>query len=349
MYSNQTSDLEYSNQLSHKAHIEAESKQIIRPIDILKKQQETQKSLNKNNLKKKRKGKSQTQKLLKNEDSKSKKTKTQRSIAVIQNHSNAMDISSQTSEDSSDYQEDINLDFVNLIQYQPCPLVIEKVPDDALLNLSRMKFLRQVCCVCDALYAPAEMIDPLSHDELPLETMAFVLQAPDNLPITIIQCYDVSFAFSELTNCLVSPRGFLNDQLQFCRLCYNQLTNDNRVGPPKFSIANGNYVGSLPEHFLSLSQAEISLVSMGSYITKIINVQGGIGKKLVGHSTVFLNVPGPPITVLPVELQNSNFYVVFGGAATEQQKTLTKKKHLIHYDLVYSFLRFLKENNLLYK
>lgn len=147
----------------------------------------------------------------------------------------------------------------------------------------------------------------------------------------------------------MSPRGCVDGQLQFCKTCLAELTNEERTKPPKFSIANGNYIGLLPVMFSALTQAEVSLVSMGSYITKIVNVHGGIGKKLVGHSTVFLNVPGPPITILPQEIENTNFHVVFGGTATEPQKTHVKKKHLIHYDRVYAFLQFLKENNVLYR
>jgi hypothetical protein len=179
--------------------------------------------------------------------------------------------------------------------------------------------------------------------------MEYHLSAPETLAPAILDCYDVSDSYPQLQDCLVSPRGCIDGQLQFCKACLAQLVSEDRKAPPKFSIANHNWIGTLPDRFSVLSQAEVSLVSMGSYISKIVNVQGGIGKKLIGHSTVFLNSPGPPVTLLPIELENTNFNVVFGGSATDAQRNKIQRKHLIHYNRVYDFLRFLKEHNVLYR
>ncbi len=61
----------------------------------------------------------------------------------------------------------------------------------------------------------------------------------------------------------------------------------NSPYPPKFSIANGNFIGELPKNF-NLTEAEMAMIGITANIMQVKSVRGGIGQKLCGHTTVFI-------------------------------------------------------------
>ncbi|MEY5044979.1 MAG: hypothetical protein RL713_204, partial [Bacteroidota bacterium] len=215
----------------------------------------------------------------------------------------------------------------------------------------RVNFLRLVCCVCDAWH-PKKDIEILSYGNLPVNQMQSKLQPPPNLSLNLIQFYDVSNFYPELRGCLLSIKGISipNGTFNFCEDCIDHIQSKRTKTPPKFAIANGNFIGGLPEDLQDVKPTEIALVSLATHITQVVNVQGGIGKKLVGHSTVFLNKPGPPITLLPKKPIESSLQVIFAGSktATQNQKDFISSKHFVRTPKVYSLATFLKANNPLY-
>jgi cobalamin biosynthesis protein CbiD len=120
------------------------------------------------------------------------------------------------------------------------------------------------------------------------------LQFPPNLSSDLAQFYSVSHVYPELRGCLLSIKGICIErgEFNFCNSCMAALRNKHTKNPPKFAIANGNFIGDLPENLKDIKSTEVALVSLAGHITQVVKVQGGIGKKLVGHSTVFLNKPG---------------------------------------------------------
>lgn len=205
--------------------------------------------------------------------------------------------------------------------------------------------------MCDAWH-PTSNIHVLSYGDLPLAEMQSKLVYPPNLSFHLIRFYDVSSIYPELRGCLISDKGISIEkgEFNFCDDCIDHLKSKKTCNPPKFAIANGNFIGALPENLQDIKPSEVAMVSLAGHITQIVNVQGGIGKKLVGHSTVFINQPGPPISILPKKPLESSLQVVFAGGkqATQNQKDQICYKHFVRTDKVYSIGAFLKNNNHLY-
>lgn len=205
--------------------------------------------------------------------------------------------------------------------------------------------------MCDAWH-PKSCVETLPYGSLPLEEMKSKLVYPPNLSIHLIRFYDVSQVYPELRGCLLSDKGISVDrgEFNFCEQCIDHLRNKRTKNPPKFAIANGNFIGSLPDDLKDLKPTEVAMVSLAGHITQVVNVQGGIGRKLIGHSTVFINKPGPPITLLPKKPLEASLQVVFAGGkqATQNQKDQILYKHFVRTEQVYAFASFLKTNNPLY-
>ena len=60
----------------------------------------------------------------------------------------------------------------------------------------------------------------------------------------------------------------------------------NSPYPPKFSIANGNFIGELPKNF-NLTEAEMAMIGI---TMQVKSVRGGIGQKLCGHTIILFSL-----------------------------------------------------------
>ena len=206
-----------------------------------------------------------------------------------------------------------------------------------------------------------------------------LLQAPDGTPEsspllhpTLVKQYDVSLLFprhSEFKNVLLSPDGVLqhslnckNDgncscvpHLYICdhtgmRSCFKQLKKGKL---PKFSIANGNYVGQLPPEISNLSYGSRSIMRPIQTFGRIVAFSGNTGpagSSLKGHvystrlKTAFVRqkvpiVPGQtPVRVLVVS--------PFSNDASALQKAKiasTQKDYIIEPTKIRHLHQFWKE------
>lgn len=124
-----------------------------------------------------------------------------------------------------------------------------------------------VCSVCDCLH-PSDLIQckDIEYSSSLLSAMKARLTPPPNLPESLRVYYDAS-AMHQCFNCmLLSKAGIiLEDQrvkLQICTPCLQSLSNKKLSKPPKFAIANGLYIGSIPSVFDDTTLTENAMLNL---------------------------------------------------------------------------------------
>jgi hypothetical protein len=116
----------------------------------------------------------------------------------------------------------------------------------------------KACAVCDQFVQPInfQMFNPANMDS----DLFAPLEAPSDVPNKLRALYDVTSSFpgtEMLQNKLLSPRGVqtLNNEshLRMCKSCHENLKKSRRhqsLNPPKLAIANGFYIGWMPQELL---------------------------------------------------------------------------------------------------
>jgi hypothetical protein len=114
----------------------------------------------------------------------------------------------------------------------------------------------------------------------------------------------------------------------FCDECHKSLFEGATYNLPKFAIANGWAFGEIPLALKVLTQAEIRMITKAP-TTGVIHLVGrnhGRGV-LRTHTMTWKAEPKPPALLLPRELDNQDFMVVFSGAS-DSDKQQAKDKYL---------------------
>lgn len=110
--------------------------------------------------------------------------------------------------------------------------------------------------------------------------------------------HELSNVFPLLSGMLFSPRSDtkLDDQknysLRICSVCLDSLRKPNELAKPhKFAIANGFYIGQLPENLIDATLPELWLTSLASIRPPVHTIQGWKHQVLRFHATVFSSNP----------------------------------------------------------
>jgi hypothetical protein len=132
-----------------------------------------------------------------------------------------------------------------------------------------MNNLREhVCAVCDKrVFHKDRTLNSLSTSHALLKSMRRKLPFPPNLDKDLCEYYDVSSYSPDLSGIMLSKGGIMVTDIgevlmSICISCKKSLTSDNcnSVTPPKYAIANGLFIGKLPEEFNDTSKTEYALV-----------------------------------------------------------------------------------------
>ena len=116
--------------------------------------------------------------------------------------------------------------------------------------------------------------------------------------------------------------------------------------PPKFAIANHFFIGSLPEELLDATWAEMLMCSLITVIAQTHIMHGGQHCSIRSHLILFDAVPGPPATLLPIQLNQDTLYqIVLAGPSTDEQMARICKLHALHHGKVTDLLAFYKRCN----
>ncbi|OWZ07500.1 hypothetical protein PHMEG_00020100 [Phytophthora megakarya] len=211
-----------------------------------------------------------------------------------------------------------------------------------------------VCCVCDCFHSVAKVkSEPLVHRSHLMKSLKLRLKGPPNLDANLRLYYDTSDIDPSFQGLLLSRRGILVGELstilQICLSCRTSLLDKQRANPPKFAIANGLYMGSLPREFQDSTFIENSMLNMAQPMYFILIVRGGKYASLRPHSYFFRADPAPPAQMLPRNVVSEGIIgVTIVGATTTHQKAATLKAYDVRVSRLREQLKWYRENNHLY-
>ena len=204
-----------------------------------------------------------------------------------------------------------------------------------------------VCAVCDEMFPHSETkLFGASH--LPSSFFS-VLRKPSASPdgdLTLhpllLQQYDVSHYFptdSRFQGLLISPRGVeihrenCSIEIQNCCECklYICVTNGcltalQKKRIPKFAIANGNYIGQLPEAIREMTFASRSLIRPVTSFGRMGSYSDTSGTRLTGH--IYSNRLNTALVrqKLPMAPADTAIRVLIVSQMSSDQSTVSRAK-----------------------
>lgn len=205
-----------------------------------------------------------------------------------------------------------------------------------------------VCAVCDNLVLSTNL-HHFSVDELPINALRERLRPPINLPPSLVSFYTPSTPCKQLAGILLSSFGVFSHppllpecpRISICESCHSSLSNLKVHGPPKFAIANGNYMGILPEEFHDLSYTELAMTALAQNSVWLSVVKGGPHRNIRSHSYAFAAVPAAPASLLPVNITElGSFKVTIVSALTQQQFVAAARKYTVRLNFYRSNIPF---------
>ncbi|POM68742.1 Hypothetical protein PHPALM_15057 [Phytophthora palmivora] len=212
----------------------------------------------------------------------------------------------------------------------------------------------KICCICDALHpAPNIVKKKVSKCPALISQMLSRLKSPADLPAELKNYYDCSDFYEAFDGLLMSRRGLCVQNgeviMQMCNSCCVSLSKKNGNSPPKFAVANGLYIGSLPDKFDDSTMTENAMVNL-SQSTRFLSVyRGGKHTSLRSHAYFFRSDPAPPVKLLPRSVVGTGEIAVkIVGAMTPEQKIAATRKYQVRSDRIRNLLDWYYENNYLY-
>ena len=204
----------------------------------------------------------------------------------------------------------------------PVPLTEGKLKDISKKIHEELNEENVVCCVCDEICRVSQT-RLLNVPDLP-SSFFTLLRKPSGLdgdaPVIhdeLVKQYDVTFAFPgdvRFISILLSPRGVKLSNCS-CRVtkdvcCFSRLYVCHVAGClqalrrgkiPKFAIAQGNWVGQLPEQLRDITYGSRCLIRPVHSFGRLASFYNGGGMRLTGH--VYSNKLNTPFVrkLLPIK------------------------------------------------
>jgi hypothetical protein len=163
-----------------------------------------------------------------------------------------------------------------------------------------------VCLVCDRSVPRCEAVR-IDDEKLWYVTKlrSSVGGIPDDLPGGLSGCYDCSELAPERSGMLLSRTavcGFQDPYLRqrwwsmVCHVCDRSVM----LGKvPKFAIANGFFLGRLPNQLDDLTLPERMMTQLATICSMTRVMRGGRHRCIRSHCVGFDATPGPPVSLLP--------------------------------------------------
>jgi hypothetical protein len=230
-----------------------------------------------------------------------------------------------------------------------------RIYDEVKTAFASMK--EHVCAVCDNLVLANECSRKHLSKMTPkfLDKMKKKLAFPSDLNALNRACYDVSSISKLLDGIMLSKEGIeVNGPnvilITFCKSCEKNIDNNSSKNPPKFAIANGLWIGRLPEEFDDTTKTEHTMMNLAQSNSFVMTVIGGYNRKMSSHAYSFLSKPTVPAAMLPRDiLATGEIKVGIGGCLTAYQKMVLRKKFSVRVDRLRSLGQFYKNWNHLYE
>ena len=227
-------------------------------------------------------------------------------------------------------------------------------------NATSSSALASFTCACCACELPVKERQRKIHTEVNME----LLRSPtkhwnsDQVPPP-----PTSFTEGPLAGKLLDAKGVQSTDgetfyLDFCTLCLRGLHRDVL---PKRALANRLYLGPVPSELSELTMVEECFIARArakSWIVKLQETEGGPAlpttqRGFKGHTIIYPQEPEHLATMLPPPVDEvlSFICIIFVGSSKPTKEWLrTKAKPLVvRREKVYNALRWLKDNNPVYK
>ena len=254
------------------------------------------------------------------------------------------------------YEEDEMLELD--LNRNLCPVSVEEkklVLQNCSEKLLSLKF--DTCAVCDRL-SKASLISNRRLTNKLLKRMRMRLSVDStNVCSRLREQYSVSSFNPKLDKLFLSRRSFTDttlrkDEIKLCDTCYTSLmkSNENCKVPPKFSIANGLFIGFLPNNLRCANMTERRLTSLANFKAQTVLAKGGRHSSIKSHIIAFSSQPKKIAdsinNLLP---EDQKILLIFSNPMTPAQKKIMKKKYMARKEIINCLIRFYLENNVLYK
>jgi hypothetical protein len=208
-----------------------------------------------------------------------------------------------------------------------------------------------VCSVCDRLVLRSAT-HVVSDDSPVFSAIQERLIAPADIPEVLAAQYSCEHVHESLAQLLLSSKGVraiaIGVELTLCDTCHASLSKES-THPPKFAIANGFFIGRLPEHLAEATWIETIMTQLVTVVAQTRVMRGGRHRAIRSHCMVFDATPGPPATLLPRRVDRDGPYsIVLAGPLTASQTDTIRKLHRARGQVVQDLLKFYTSHNPFY-
>lgn len=239
------------------------------------------------------------------------------------------------------------------------PQLKERIVKD-FRNATSSTTLATFTCACCARELPVKDHQRKTHTEVNMDVLSgpSVHWRDDETRPPPVPFADGPLAGKLLDRNGVSSNDGLTYELDLCTSCLRSLQRDSL---PKHALANRLYLGPVPQELSDLTMVEESLIARArakSWVVKLQETEAEAAspnaqRGLKGHTIIYPQEPGKLATILPPPIEETLTYIciIFVGSSTLTKEWLrTKAKPLlVRREKVYNALRWLKDNNPLYK
>jgi hypothetical protein len=129
-----------------------------------------------------------------------------------------------------------------------------------------------------------------------------------------------------------------------CHQCLAGVNNIKTTKPPKYAIANGNWIGAIPDKFASLRWLDEQTVALNLPYTYIYKLWRDAGTNVLKSHTFVVKNSTPFADMVPGDVTGKT-RITLVGAFTQQEKVEIYNRYEWNLPLVRDFVDFLRENN----
>jgi hypothetical protein len=213
--------------------------------------------------------------------------------------------------------------------------------------LSLENFKRTTCATCDNLVDLTYIHSHKFTTDTIRILQVLAVREKDKSSTLYLNNYNCTNFCDDLRYLWLSPKGCTHEHINICTRCFASLSKEIM---PKFAIANGLAIGSLPEQFKDVTVIEHAMLNLGHLSCYISSYRGGESNRCIrSHCYVTQCLPGPAITVLPRNIiEEGVFKVSIVGALTSFQQASIRKRYETNGPRIQSLFEFYRKNNSYY-
>ena len=195
-----------------------------------------------------------------------------------------------------------------------------------------------ICCVCDSIPTESQWSTFVNVKEFKrLCERAKIRKTDAYTGYSETLRIQYTAKDERLKDYILSPETYVNgqDEVLVCKNCLSclqktsKITNEERRGPPPFSIIRGYMIGDAPDVLSTLNSVELSLITKTTTQCQSWIFFAGCHQHIKGWHTFFKGRPGDNVgnmTLLTKSGWKGQILVVLCGPFTNEQAKLTRAR-----------------------